>query len=412
MLAYGFNSSVGTNLTIANWYYMHPAISWIDIIIFINFIFLLIGNLNFFKLRVSNLEKKQIYLICMLSGWLIIATSVNSFRFEVEFSSIFPSLKLLYYIIVMYIVKSYAEVYGIVYLVVGFFIGVVAFVLQSFIEAQVYMYYGIPILWNPNVVGMTIGMGIMFAALLVVLRLNIVMPLFFIILFSIFSTLTWSKGAWIVSVVGITIAMMGVFHNKKYNLNKLWLIIFLISFAFIIYLNFDYLSYILERKTQSTENIQSVGFRFKMILLSIYTSIHNPFFGLGYDNFYQAQVYSEGLGLQIYGKDLNAHNAFFQILAVGGIPAFVFFIFIFTTPFLILRKVLLFYYLGKIKSIVVTLIFAGIMFVFANTQLQIISQPVFWFFCGIIFSIYSSSLNSLMPPFGSKVQSLKNRHHV
>ena len=217
MLAYGFNGAIGSNLDLG-WYYLVPAISWIDIVVFIHF--LLIINWRSERLSIStlNIEKTLAYGLFIFASLLIISTSLNAFRFNSSLGDLLPPIKLIYFIVLIHVVRKSVERYGLYYLLNGFFLGVTVFVFQSLAQAQ-FATSGLPILWNPNVTGASISLGVFFAAMMIKFERKIVLPLLFSALFLGFSAMTWSKGTWIMCLMGVFLIILFLFdYLQRHNL--------------------------------------------------------------------------------------------------------------------------------------------------------------------------------------------------
>jgi hypothetical protein len=397
MLFYGFNSAVGTNLSIG-WYYIHPAISYIDFVLALNFLFLLDFKTKNVVISMSKVEKIQAFLILIFSSLLIISTSINSFRFETSLADILPAIRFIYFIMIIHVIRKYTERFGVSFLINGFIIGVLSLFLQGFVESHSKT-SGLPILWNPNVIGAIIGLGIFFCSTSLIFGKNLSFPLFASFILCAASLLTWSKGTWIMSGLGLVLVIISSFHpwfQKKGNIRKknftiVFIAILLFTTIYFFMINYGTIKAIIDAKLSSTKNIGSVDMRFNLILASIQAGIQNPIFGLGFRNFYQAQNCSTGLNSILMDPSWNAHNAFFQILATGGIFAFFTLITIFLFPFMVLRRIYLRQIGGGIWVNLILFLSFGVWFIYGSVQLQLIAQPPFWFFCGIVFGIYRTS---------------------
>lgn len=395
MIAYGFNSAVGTNLSMG-WYYIHPGISYIDLVIVINFLLLVNFKSGHVCIVTSKVEKTQAFLLCVFSSWLIISTCINMFRFETCFADLLPAFRLIYFIVLIHVIRKYAERFGVVFLINGFIVGVVSVFWQSFVESQTVL-CGVPILWNPNVIGAIIALGIFFSAMSLSFGQNLFFPLFASFVFFGGSLMTWSKGTWLMSITGLLIVILSLFccrfrqnaNMKKIVFRRVAIGAFLLAIIYVFMSNYETVKTIFDAKISSTRNIQSVDMRFNLILASIFAGVHNPIFGLGFRNFYQAQNYSTELSLPLMDSSWNAHNVFFQILATGGIPAFLILIALFLFPFIVLRRLYLRQIGGGVGSSLILLLSLGVWFICGSVQLQLIAQPPFWFFCGLIFGVHA-----------------------
>ena len=393
MMAIGFQSAIGTNLEFRP-YYVVPAVSWIDVIIFINFLMRVNWKSGGVRVLTTKPEKTLAYGICVFSFLLILSTCINSFRYPSSLSDIGPALKLIYYICLIHVVRKYTEEFGISYLIIGFCLGASAFVLQSYNQAQVAT-GGLPILWNPNVTGGVIAIGIFFSALLLSFEKKLFIPLLFSIALIGASSMTWSKGTWIMCAMGSGLIILALFDHfrshKKLIYTSLAVVgIFLFFIVYVIVVNLEVLMAVLEHKISSTTNLDSVGHRFKLMAASVYGAFQNPF-GVGYRNFYQVQNYATSVDLPAMDPLWNAHSSFFQTLAVGGVPALLVLVAIFSFPFLMLKRIFRRVHGVKGGDYLFILIAFGIWSILGLVQLQLITQPMFWFFCGLVLGLYSVS---------------------
>ena len=392
MLLYGFNGAIGSNLDI-RWYYLVPGISWIDIVVFIHFLLILDWRPGRLSISTLNIEKILIFSLFILSSLLIISTSLNAFRFDSSLSDLLPPIKLIYFIALIHVIRKSVERFGVYYLLNGFFLGVTIFVLQSLSKAQVAT-SGLPILWDPNVTGASISLGVFFTAIMIKFEKKIFLPLLFATLFLGFSVMTWSKGTWLMCLIGVFLIILFLFdyfrQQEKIPISSSLIVALFVSLMlYVSLINLESIVGIFERKMASTADIDSIGMRANLIRASVYGGLQNPL-GLGYRNFYQVQQYAMGLSLPPMTSVWNAHNAFFQILAVGGPLAFLFLMGLFICPFLALKKVLLKIDGSKVKAYLAVLLSFGIWLIYGSVQLQLIAQPTFWFFCGLIFGIVGS----------------------
>ena len=135
MIAYGFNCAVGTNLSMG-WYYIHPAISYIDLAIGIHFFLLINSKRGHIRISTTKAEKTQASLLFVLSSLLIISTCINAYRFETRLADLLPAVRLIYFIVLIHVVRKYAERFGVVFLINGFFVGAGAVFWQSVIMSR------------------------------------------------------------------------------------------------------------------------------------------------------------------------------------------------------------------------------------------------------------------------------------
>jgi hypothetical protein len=125
----------------------------------------------------------------------------------------------------------------------------------------------------------------------------------------------------------------------------------------------------------------TVAQRWSFVIASVRMVMDHPLFGIGLSN-YGAEYdrLREYLGAAYHATD-NPHSAFLYILACTGLPAFAVFIAIFLYPFAVLARVLP---LAPGWAAVYTTLALLTFFFSASVQLELLSQPFFWVFAGIV----------------------------
>ena len=203
------------------------------------------------------------------------------------------------------------------------------------------------------------------------------------LIFIVASAFTFSKGAWLMSTFGCLACLAALYLRDKSTVrSRRWafLLPFVVALLLIyaVYDNYQTLKDVFQFKVQTTVDNATVDQRFDLALGGIFAMAENPLLCVGHRNYPAiAAMYPE---LQLQGAD-NAHNVFFQIGAVGGVMAFVLLIWLFIYPFKQLSQVIpLRTWAGKIYLGAAFIV----MFLFASVQLQLIAQPVFWVFIGLI----------------------------
>lgn len=398
MFLFGFNSSVGTNLTGIDSYYLIPGISWIDIFIAVNFLILIAKKAGQLVLMRSKYEKWLIILLLTLSCWFVFSSAFNMYRFETHFSDFFPAAKLASFVMLVYVVKIYSIRYGLSSLIWGFLFGV-ALCLYIEIPLSDSSVGGIILLPNPNVTGMQLVIGILMSSILLLLGGNIFLLISISFLFFSATIMTFSKGAWLGALISLLLFFMIAIirQTKPINLSikrftKFLVFITLILFISYSYRYFDQIHFITNLKMDSSagENA-SFDVRENLALAGFKAATDYPLFGLGYRNFYQVVTLYPELHLP-NEPGLNAHNLFAQMAATSGIVGLTIFLTLFCLPFIILNNNLKMLSISNSNRILIISMFVLVWGLFASVQLQMIAQPPFWFFCGLIIALPEYSM--------------------
>ena len=163
--------------------------------------------------------------------------------------------------------------------------------------------------------------------------------------------------------------------------------------AVVLRANYELISNMVAFKLLTGEVSGSVSLRADFIRAAWMAGVDNPVFGLGYRNFHQVQNLYPELRLPVIGPLDNAHNLFAQLLAVGGFPAEILLALVFLTPFAVFWRKLRWHVQSRFVRHVVMVLSVGVWVTYASVQLQLIAQPPFWLFCGIVFGMRSKKEN-------------------
>jgi O-antigen ligase len=385
-----FTWAIGTNL-LSNWYYPIQGIGLLDIVFIAWFSFAIINTRrrNILRYWATKIQI-ELFLLFLFCAWLLLSLIFNFFTFGTKLSDIFPILRLVYFGAIIVFLVIYVYQYNFQIPVLGFLFGITALVLERFADAQfngAVEIMGFIVLKDPNVIGNMLSIGVFFSSLGILAGRKMI-SLLFAFFFIIASIFTFSKGTWIMVFLGIISNFVALLiynknNNKKNLQNYLLLILFLVGIGIVIYDNIDSLNELLQFKIESTQNVESFEERYRFSLAGLYAMIDYPIFGLGLNNFYLVQELYPSI---IREQTDNAHNVFLQFAAVGGLLAFILLMLLFIMPFLQLSS----YFktkkpttLGKIYLLLALVIF----FLSGSTQLQLVYQPFFWVFTGLIFGM-------------------------
>lgn len=403
LFLYGYAFGIGTNF-IGEWYYPIKGIGILDFLLVLHFLFLLLMNNKAFAFGV--LRKKTVNLaglIFALATWLLLATLANIVTYGLEARDSLAILRLLYFIVIIIFVSKYVERFGYIHLIIGFLVGTTTIYYQDYssLSEENSVFFGIPVLSNPNVVGAALGWAVYFCSLGVIAgKKQLFLSLALII--SGLSITTFSKGSWLMVILGLTANLLALnMHQrdlmtgqyvKQISVVK-YVIFFFAIVGVVFYLYGETIISLVNFKLESTKDIGSLEIRKNLMLAAGYAALDNPLFGLGFGNYYKVKALYPGIVLPFLEREDNAHNVFAQIAATGGIPALILLMVIIIFTWLRLREVLHKQVNGSPhgKSLYL-LVSLGIFVLFGSVQLQLLAQPTFWFFSALILG-WCHSLN-------------------
>lgn len=384
--------SVGTNFDytpyIEPYWYIAHGVSMGELVFAFVLLLLLLDNIWRRRFQAALYKMKGfVQALLFLTIILLVSVGVNLFIYDGDIFDVLVCLKLIYFLLVAVFVHAYVKQYGLIAVILPFIIGMSFYALDQ-------VYYGFsspeaimitsnfPMVRAPNVAGAIFGQAILLCSLAILhggRNLYLIAMLFFIVA----SAFTFSKGAWLMSILGCMACLAALSLRYKSTVrSRKWtfLLTFLVAtfLIYVVYDNYQTLNDMYQFKVQTTKDNATVDQRFDIALGGLYSMVENPLIGVGYRNYpVIAAIHPE---LRLEGAE-NAHNVFLQIGAVGGVIAFVLLIWLFIYPFKELSQVIpLRTWAGKIYIGAVFVV----MFLFASVQLQLIAQPVFWVFIGLI----------------------------
>ena len=396
----GFNGAVGTNLEV-RWFYLVVGFSWVDLMIAYEALRLSLRDSPRRGLFTGRLQGTHALAVSGLVTWLIFSIAVNAFRFDAQIVDVLPCLKLLYLVLLTTVIARYASKYGVKVLVLGFVCGVLVVTIQDLIMSPRSVGL-VPLLQNPNVTGALIGLGVWFSAFGLVLGWPLLTNLLAALTLTGLSITTFSKGTWLMCALGLAMGILTVLTRRQSPASVLarfltgaLALAMLVGASVIAYENRDALEYSFSHKyATSVEEGGGIDARADFVRASIRAGLDYPVFGLGFRNFYKTQILYPDLDLPQLERLDNAHNLFAQILVAGGIPGLVLFVILFWIPFFVLWHKLEWWLPSRSNRVIVWTLSLGVWFIYGAVQLQLMAQPPFWLFCGIVFGLQRNQISA------------------
>lgn len=378
---------MGTNL-LKDWYYPIHGISLIDIALIFNFIFYIL-TIPADRLILKNQTKLMIKLLLILFLWLTILNCIAAVRgFGID--KILSQVRIIYFIsLIIIIIKELNDIKFIRLIITGFLIGVLVIFFQDFLNVEMeHNILGILILSNPNVIGAMLGWSVYMCSIMTILGKSFVFFSLSLFIASL-SITTFSKGAWIMVVLGIFCNLLALHINFKENYKNIIIPYYLlfILIIMVIFIYDDRLMGILQFKINSTYDVGSFDIRKNFIFISILSALENPIFGMGIGNFYQVKSMYPDIQMPELLPEDNSHNIFSELVFSGGFPALFLFCGILVNSLWQLWKLLEICSGSKFLKKIYLFISGLFLFIWGSIQLQIMAQPVFWFWVALIVAI-------------------------
>ena len=380
----------GTNLLDPRWYPIH-GISWGDLLFGAWFAAALAFRASARPLAAAfRLIQGHLIIVAALGVWLAMSIGVNGLRFGASWSDLLVPLRLFYFCAMMVFCVAYVRRFGLSPLLLAFLAGITVLLIGRLIDAPSSgprIIYDLHMLKDPNVIGNLLGIGVLCNSLLL-LQGWTKLPLVLTMVFAVCSVQTFSKGTWLMVALGVAANLLVVLMRQRLTVRAAQRVgvaigVVLAVFAVLLVRNARALSEMVAIKMHTTVEFSGPD-RYRFALAGLYATIDYPVFGLGLRNYGQVERLYPGL---LREPSENAHNLFVQIAAVGGIPSFVLFLMAFLSPFPVLWRVVRRRNPGLRGLMFLALTFLTLV-VSGSVQLQILAQPFFWFFCGIVYGWY------------------------
>lgn len=375
------------------WWYISYGLHLGDFLFIIYILFLLLskqaGHIHSSLYRI----RKYALITWVFATILLLSTLVNTYRYASVgggLNDVFITLRSIYYIVMVVFVAAFVKKNGFKQILTAYLLGItIAGITTSYYSISVGSFvWGLPLFAKfPNVLGNMFGVGALLCSLLF-LEGSFFLPIFLVFLFVVMSAFTFSKGAWLMvflAVIACVIILFTIYykvdHYKRFRL-VFGLVLGLLILGYLGAKYEDDLWFLFNLKIGG--GAESIEARYHLLSAGFEIMLQHPFIGVGYRNYgyaynniiLSAQRYSTS---EISGS--NAHNIWTQVGAIGGIPAFLNYIILFLYPYPFLYKTLPFGL--KTKRVYVAIVF--LVFVLSGSvQLQIMTQPFYWFFTALV----------------------------
>jgi hypothetical protein len=384
---------VGTSFNKTPWieayWYVAYGIS-IGELVFLAILLLVFCNKAWQHRFIQSLSRMKEFVFCISSLAIILtlSTLINSIVYDGSLIDILPCLRLIYFLLVAVFVSAYVTKYGMLCFLFPFILGMVFIALDqlyyAFMSNDAVLVAGLlPMVRSPNVSGAIFGYGIIFCSMAMLHGGRSIVYLLIASLFVFASAFTFSKGSFLMVFFGCfayftSFRIRSMLTRVPSKTILFFTIVVIVLFSYLAFVNYNKLESMVRFKIETTENNETVKKRFNLALVGFYAMTEHPLLGLGYKNYPEVvNCYPD-----IAEPDFdNAHNVFSQVGAVGGVIAFILLIFLFIYPFRLLPHLIpLKIWAGKVYLGATFLVF----FLFACVQLQLIAQPVYWVFIGLV----------------------------
>lgn len=312
----------------------------------------------------------------------------NAFRWDMFANDFIETVRPFYYFSIVVFISVCTRRDGLS-LLLPFLVGIAISGYVAYLNPGNDDVFGFPVLWNPNVIGNMLAMGVLWSSLMV-FEGRFAIASVFLLIFSVLSIFTYSKGTWLMillSAVAIGIAVYGGSGARGRHVGKF---IFLGVFTVLVGLGTYYyepLSALIEFKIFTTQlgdtaaEGGTAAARWGFVVASLSMAADNPIFGVGISN-YEAvyRTMERALGNAFWATD-NPHSAWLYILACSGIPALIVFGLIIVQ---VLRMLAARVPLAAPLRHIYVGIFALVFLISGSVMLEILTQYFFWFFAGIV----------------------------
>jgi hypothetical protein len=302
------------------------------------------------------------------------------------------TLRPLYYLAMTAFVVAWVKDHGLSQFIVAFLGGIlfVALVNYFYGDDAGIVVFGFKTMYNPNLMGNMIGVGVFLSSLLF-LSGWIVPGATYVGFLLVLSLFTYSKGAWLMSVLGVLACALATrTRRKSTGRRKARLLLAYTALGVVAGLGIHFreeIGLLLAFKLRTTQLESTaaeggtVAQRWSFVRASTRMVMDHPLVGIGISNYEnEYDRLREYLGAAYHPTD-NPHSAFLYILACTGLPAFAVFFGLFLYPFCVLFRLLP---LGPGFRVAYTSLAVLIFALNASVQIELLSQPFFWVFVGLV----------------------------
>jgi O-antigen ligase len=390
--------AIGTNW-LGEWYYPVRGIGYGDLLFVVWFVYALINPQRREALMRALWEvRKFVFLMLIFMAWLLLSATINAYNSGSGPTDVLAIVRLLYYCAIVLFAYIVVMQYGFGSLVCGFIVGVFILTLGRFYDAYTagassVVLNGLIIIKDPNVIGNMMGVGVLFCAFGILqgyLKLSLTAAL----AITAASITTFSKGTWLMELAALfacAVAWFTSFRKTGRSFARFVpvTVVLLAAMSAAIYAYSDLLIDLINLKLETTTRGETAAYRFQFALAALYSMADNPFFGLGFRNYPQVErLYPD----VVPEPTENAHNAFLHFGAVGGIPALLLLLLLFAYPFAPLYRAMT-AESSKMPAALFTGLVLVVMALSGSVQLQLVAQPFYWLFCGIVFGWHARVVN-------------------
>ena len=326
--------------------------------------------------------------------WLLLLTVgavVNTPRFGLALRDIAELAKYAYYIVLFNYVRSGIIRWGVGYFLRCYLCGLVLVGVTALAAAG---RGNIVVLPNPNVTGNLMAIGAYMAVLLMTFGRPLSGATFAIVL-GVLATLTFSKGAWLMTAVAsgaFIVAVWGYRHESRKSSLRVVVVMITIMTLTVVGLSREHLREVITLKVYHTQQDSSVEKRWGFVLASVDIALDYPFFGVGISNFERAYDRRAAVVGRYYLSSDNPHSAFLYLLACGGIPTLFVFLLLIMWQMVKLWRALPVQRLSRAAIVLA----GGILLAISGAvQLQLVTQKFFWILIGVAAATYDTSQQAM-----------------
>lgn len=331
--------------------------------------------------------------LCLIVAFVVltlISSFINMFIWGLEGRDLVEIFRPLYYFLMVAYIATYTKRNGSMWAVMAFLSGILLSGIIAYLNPSQTDVWGFPVLWNPNVVGNILAIGIVLASLLI-LSGRFLPALFFVSAFVILAVFTYSKGTWLMSLLGLIACLVAALSLKMDRhsrmMGKLVFILGIVGILAMGVQNYDTIYEIVISKllhTQFGDSASDGGTfaaRYGFARASLQIALENPLTGVGISNFGLAYDNLSGMLGADYWETDNPHSAWLYVLACIGFPGLAVLVLLVLYPIrqlaasLELRPMAKILYIGCVSAV---------FFISGAVVLHILTQYFLWFFTGVM----------------------------
>jgi len=317
-----------------------------------------------------------------------VSSAVNAFTWGFQSNDLVEMVRPLYYFLIIAFVAMLTRRHGLG-LLLAFVAGIVASGVVAYLRPASQDVLGFVMLWNPNVIGNMLALGVLFSSLLILGSLPLPATACMLVCM-VLSIFTYSKGTWLMVLLGLVaclIALRATGDPRVVRAGRYILGTAVIGLGLVVFQHWDALYTLVSFKLETTQlgdtaaEGGTTAARWGFVVASMVMAVDSPVLGVGISNFESAYRTLQPLLGNAYWSTDNPHSAWLYILACIGVPALVIFALIFARTLLELaRRVPL---QGSSRLLYVAL-FCIVLFLSGAVMLQLLTQYFFWFLTGVL----------------------------